>query len=115
MASKRGPVVAMSGLGRALGEPSRCSFDDGGRDVRCPLSAIVVLGIGGEILPACWDGVGLVIPTCKGLKESSNELLCPFDSSVSIANDRYLNKAKNVICIQRLFLVKISKGQLNVI
>ncbi len=56
--------------------------------MRCPSS----IGIVGEILPDCCTGVGLVIPTCKGLKESSNELLRPFVSSVSIQNERIFKK-----------------------
>jgi hypothetical protein len=47
-----------------------------------------MLEILGEALPDCCDAAGLVIPTCKGLKESSNELPRPFVSSVSIKKSK---------------------------
>jgi hypothetical protein len=66
-------VPVVFGLGKTLGEVSRCSMDDVGRDVRCPSSARLLLAKLGETFPDCCVGVGLVIPTCKGLKASSNE------------------------------------------
>lgn len=67
----------MSGVGKSLGEISRCSVDDTGRDVRFPSADRLLFEIGG-------DGAWLVMPTCKGLKESSNSVLRPLISSVSM-------------------------------
>lgn len=75
--SPRALVGVVSDIGKAFGEISWCSTDDVGRDVRLFCDV-------GDMLPVCCDGVWLVIPTCKGLNESSNPLVRPFISSVSI-------------------------------
>jgi hypothetical protein len=90
-------VAAVPGLGKAFGDVSRCSSNDVGRDVRCPSSA--------KLLFDCC--VGLVIPTCKGLKDSSYELLRPFVSSASIKRKKsiFLNLDLLSSCIISYLLI----------
>ena len=68
-----------------LGELSRCLSDEVGRDVRCVLSLRL-----GVVFADCWEPAGLVIPTCKGFNEPSNELLRPFDSSASMKTNKMM-------------------------
>ena len=74
----------VTGLESVFGELSRWLDEEVGRETRCTSSAKLILEALGEVLPDCWLGVGLVMPTWRGLKASSTDPSRPLVSFTSV-------------------------------